>query len=174
MTGAHSDCWGPRPDVSRRPLADADLPFLEALYAGTRTEELAGVPWTDEQKGAFLHQQFTAQHAHYQQHYPTARFEVLEVDGRSIGRLYVARWPQEIRLMDLALVAEYRGRGIGTALLRELIDEGGRSRRPLTVHVERMNPANRLYERLGFRLKEDKGVYLLLERPPVPEAAARP
>jgi ribosomal protein S18 acetylase RimI-like enzyme len=52
---------------------------------------------------------------------------------------------------------------VGTLLLRELQDEAAASGRSLSIHVERFNPALRLYERLGFQLLEDKGVYLLLE-----------
>ncbi len=87
------------------------------------------------------------------------------VDGVPAGRLYVARWPGEIRVMDIALLPEFRGRGIGSRLLRAIIEEAESSRCAVSIHVERMNPALSLYERLGFRLREDKGVYLLLERP---------
>lgn len=124
------------------------------------------MPWTEEQKTAFLAQQFEAQHAHYQTHYIGAEFFVIEVDGVSVGRLYVARWSQEIRIVDIALLPEARGKGTGEALLRDLLDDGQRSGRFVSIHVERMNPALRLYERLGFRLEEDKGIYLFLKREP--------
>jgi ribosomal protein S18 acetylase RimI-like enzyme len=78
----------------------------------------------------------------------------------------VARWPEEIRIVDIALLPEYRGMRIGTRLLRALISESEESGKPLSIHVERFNPALRLYERLGFRQKADKDVYLLMERLP--------
>lgn len=152
------------------PITPADSEVLLRIYAGTRAEELAGVPWTDDQKDAFLRQQFAAQHAHYQEHYPGASFDVIRVDGRPCGRLYVARWPREIRLMDVALLPECRNTGLGGRILAALLDEARRATLPVTIHVERMNRALRFYERLGFRMKEDKGVYLFLEWSPAPQA----
>ena len=94
--------------------------------------------------------------------YVGASFDVVEVDGRAAGRLYVARWPGEIRVVDISLLPEYRGRGTGTALLGELVREAEAAGKPLTIHVERFNRAIRLYERLGFVPAGDEGVYLLL------------
>lgn len=148
-----------------RPVTPDDRDFLLRLYASTREEELAQVEWPSGQKAAFLEQQFTAQDIHYRENYPGAALDVIEVDGAAAGRLYVARWPREIRIMDIALLPEFRGRGIGGALLRELCAEADRGECTLSIHVERMNPALRLYRRLGFEVREDKGVYLLLERP---------
>ena len=149
--------------VTLRPITEADLPFLLALYASTREEELAPVGWPAEQLDAFLRQQFTAQHAWYQEHYAGATFDVVEVGGGPAGRLYVARWERELRLVDVALMPAHRGRGLGESLVREVLDEAASAGKPVTIHVERMNRALRLYERLGFRLLEDKGMYLLLE-----------
>jgi ribosomal protein S18 acetylase RimI-like enzyme len=80
-----------------------------------------------------------------------------------VERLYVARWTSEICIIDIALLPEFCGRGIGTMFIRELQAEAQSSNRPLRIHVERFNPARRLYERLGFREIEDKGVYLYME-----------
>ena len=88
------------------------------------------------------------------------------MNGLAAGRLYVARWPAEIRIMDIALLPAHRGRGAGTALLRDLMAEAEAAEKPLTIHVERFNPALRLYLRLGFTPIEDKGVYLLLRWSP--------
>jgi len=153
------------PQLRLRPIADADLPFLFRLYASTREEELAGVDWPAEQKEAFVRQQFEAQHAWYQENYAGSSFDVVEVDGEPAGRLYVARWENEVRIVDISLLPAHRGRGLGGALLAQLLAEADAQGKPVSVHVERFNPALRLYERLGFRFREDKGVYLLLERP---------
>jgi ribosomal protein S18 acetylase RimI-like enzyme len=129
-------------------------------------EELAVVPWDDAQKDAFLRMQFDAQDAWWHENYAEASFDVILVDGEPAGRLYVHRGPSEIRIVDVALLPEHRGNGIGTRLLEDLVAEGDAAGKSVTIHVERMNPALRLYERLGFSVAEDKGVYLFLERLP--------
>jgi ribosomal protein S18 acetylase RimI-like enzyme len=136
------------------------------VYASTRAEELAVVPWDDAQKDAFLRSQFDAQDAWWRENYAAASFDVIVADGEPAGRLYVHRGPSEIRIVDIALLTEQRGRGVGTKLLRDLIAEADAAGKSLTIHVERMNPALRWYEELGFELAEDKGVYLFLERKP--------
>ena len=146
-----------------RPITPADDSFLAGLYASTRAEELAVTDWSEEDKAVFCRRQFDAQTAHYRENYPSAILQVVERGGVSIGRLYVARWEREIRIMDIALLPEHRGSGIGTQLLRELQDEARSGGKTLTIHVERFNSALRLYERLGFKQVEDKGVYLLLQ-----------
>ena len=124
------------------------------------------MPWDDAQKDAFLRQQFDAQDAWWRENYADASFDVIVVDGEPAGRLYVHRGPSDIRIVDIALLPEHRGGGIGTSLLEELSAEADAAGKSLTIHVERMNPALRLYGRLGFSVAEDKGVYLFLERPP--------
>jgi ribosomal protein S18 acetylase RimI-like enzyme len=151
--------------VSLRPARAADRDLLLRVYASTREEELAPVPWTDEEKRAFMAQQFAAQDSHYREHYEGASFDVIVADGADVGRLYVDRWAREIRIMDITVLPAFRGRGIGSALLATLIEESDGCGKPLTIHVERQNPALAWYERLGFRAAEDRGVYLLLERP---------
>lgn len=152
--------------ASLRRVAPEDDGFLRRVYAGVREEELSVLPWTDEQRDAFLGQQFEAQDAYYRERYRLATFDVIEVDSEPVGRLYVARWDDEIRIMDIALLPEHRGKGLGTQLLRDLLDEGARTRKRVSIHVEKNNPALRLYERLGFAPVADRGVYLLLEASP--------
>ena len=151
--------------ITLRPVSSTDRDFLLRVYASTRDEELAPVPWTDAEKAAFLEQQFEAQSEAYQR-YTDADFCVILVDGVPAGRLYVARWTDEIRIMDIALAPEFRGSGIGTGLLRALIVEANASGRKLSIHVELNNPARVLYERLGFRPAGELGVYVLMERLP--------
>ncbi len=146
-------------------MADADLPFLADLYASTREAELAPVPWPEEAKRAFLQDQFAKQHDHYQQHYQGADYWVIEQDDRPVGRVYVYRSPGEIRLMDIALLPEQRGRGTGTTLLAELVEEADRHGAQITLHVEGDNPVKRLYRRLGFVRVEERGPYEFLSRP---------
>lgn len=146
-----------------------DLPFLERLYASTREEELAVVSWTPEQKTAFLRMQFAAQHAHYQAHYAGAQFSVIERNGQPAGRLYVLRTPADFRVIDLALLPRYRGHGIGSGYLYALIHEAAQIGAQVSIHVERNNPALRLYQRLGFEQTAEHGIYWLLIRPATKE-----
>lgn len=149
--------------ISFRSTTPADTSFLARVYASSRAEELAATGWSEEQKEAFCRRQFDAQAAYYAANYPEASFQVIERDGVSIGRLYAARWEKEIRIVDITLLPEFRGSGIGTKLLRELQDEARAAGKSLTIHVERFNRALQLYQRLGFQQVEDKGVYLLLQ-----------
>jgi ribosomal protein S18 acetylase RimI-like enzyme len=146
-----------------RAATPEDEQFLRAVYAGTRAEELAWVPWSDAQKRAFTDMQFTAQDTDYRRHYPNAQYSIIEVQGVPAGRLYVDRCKTEIRIIDIALLPEHRRTGIGTKLLRELQDEARTSGKVITIHVEKFNSALNLYHRLGFQQIEDKGVYLFLE-----------
>ena len=148
-----------------RAVTPEDEQFLRTVYASTRADELARVPWGDEQKRAFTDMQFAAQDTDYRRNYPTAQFSIIEVRGVPAGRLYVDRCKKEIRILDIALLPDHRRVGIGTKLLRELQDEARTAGKALTIHVERFNPALHLYQRLGFRQIEDKGVYLFLEWP---------
>jgi len=154
--------------VTLRPITEEDLEFLLRLYATTRADEMAMVTdWTDEQKEWFVRMQFQAQHAWYQEHYGDAQFDLVLIDGVPAGRLYVHRRPTEIRLVDISLMPELRGGGIGSALLRELMAEAEAAGKPLTIHVEKYNPAMRLYLRLGFKPIEDRGPYDLMEWKPL-------
>jgi len=149
--------------ITLRPIVPDDRSFLLAVYASTREPELAAVEWDAAQKAAFVRMQFDAQHAYYQAHYGSATFDIILVGGQRAGRLYVAREDDEIRIVDIAILPACCNRGIGTTLLRGLQSEAAAAGKPLRIHVEKFNPALRLYERLGFRPIEDQGVYLFME-----------
>jgi ribosomal protein S18 acetylase RimI-like enzyme len=148
--------------VELRAAEPGDAEFLYRVFASTRTEELAAVPWPDDAKEAFLRMQFAAQDRWYHERMPDATYEVVVVGGHRAGRLYVDRREDEILIVDIALLPEQRRNGIGTGLLRELLAEADATDRRVTIHVERFNPARRLYERLGFTDAEDQGVYVLM------------
>jgi ribosomal protein S18 acetylase RimI-like enzyme len=143
-----------------------DEPFLVRLYASTRSEEMKLVPWDEAQKAAFLRMQFDLQTRHYREHYSDAAFLILELDGTPIGRMYVHRSAEQILLIDIALLPEHRGSGIGSEVLRDLLAESAESSKPVRIHVEHQNPALRLYQRLGFRIREDKGLHYEIEWSP--------
>jgi GNAT superfamily N-acetyltransferase len=153
--------------ISLRPIAPADEDFLFNVYASTRADEMARVDWNAVQQEWFLRMQFQAQHQYYVENYVGAEFSVIQQDDQAVGRLYIHRRENEIRIMDIALLPEYRKQGIGSNLLQDILQQGSDSGLPVTIHVERFNPALHLYERLGFRQKEDKGVYWLMEWMPI-------
>jgi ribosomal protein S18 acetylase RimI-like enzyme len=157
--------------ASLRVSNGSDREFLYSVYAATRTEELARVPMSAEEKERFLRQQFEAQDHSYRSNYPGAEFLIIVVDGKDAGRLYLHRRPDEIRIMDIALLPEYRGRGIGTGLLNRILQEGGTTSRTVTIHVEVFNPAMRLYQRLGFSKVAENDVYWLMEWRPCQQSS---
>lgn len=153
--------------VTLRPVTPEDKEVLLRIYQSARAEELAQVPWSDSQREAFLRMQLAAQHAHYKQHNPTATYDLILLDNEAIGRLYVARREQEIRILDITLLHAHRNRGIGTSLIKGLMEEAATSTgKPLNIYVEFYNPSYRLFQRLGF-LKvdrpDDDGVNHLME-----------
>ncbi len=148
--------------ISYREERESDFPFLIALYRSTREAELARTSWSEAEKQAFIEMQFQAQHQHYRTHYPDALWLIVERQGEPVGRLYLERWSHEHRIIDIALVPEARARGIGSAILQDLMDEAAANSKAVGIHVEKENPAMSLYRRLGFRKREDKGVYDLL------------
>jgi ribosomal protein S18 acetylase RimI-like enzyme len=150
--------------ITLRPATDADYAFMRGLYASTREEEMERFPLDDAQKKAFLDQQFAAQFEHYGIHYPTCERNIVERGGVPIGRFWVDEWRDQIRIVDIALMPECRGAGIGSRLLHQLLDRARAANKPVTIHVEAFNPALRLYQRLGFEQVDTNGVYLLMRR----------
>ena len=148
---------------SLRPVSLDDEAFLFQVYSSTRAEEMALVPWNDEQKQAFLQMQFNAQRQSYRQEFPDAEYHVILHDGVSAGRLIVDRAHERILLIDIALLPEHRSMGIGSALICDLKAEAQETRRPIRLEVENFNPAYRLYERLGFEKIDEAGFYLRME-----------
>jgi len=163
-----ADRWprAARAALRLRPATGDDLPLLLSVYASTRTEELAPVPWSAAEKSAFLVQQATQQHAAYAQCFPEAGRFVIEHGEHAIGRLYLDRRGAADHVLDIALLPVARGQGFGGALLGDLIDAAGAAGRLVSIYVERMNPARRLYARLGFRVVVEGDVYDLMHRSP--------
>ncbi|HBF51314.1 MAG TPA: GNAT family N-acetyltransferase [Massilia sp.] len=147
-------------DLHLRPVRDGDEDFLRRVYASCRAAEIALAGWDAATADAFLRMQFDAQQRHYRLHYPQARHDIVEYGGVATGRLYVAREPGEIRVIDIALLDAWRGQGIGRSLLGGLLREAGTRGQCVTLHVEEDNPARTLYRRLGFIQTGTHGPYL--------------
>jgi ribosomal protein S18 acetylase RimI-like enzyme len=153
--------------IELRPIGPGDDAFLRDVYASTRIDELAPLGWTSEQVDAFIRMQFDAQNADYARNYDPARFRIIVADGVDAGRLYVERRIDEFRVIDIALLSPFRRRGIGARLFQDLFDEADAERLAVRIHVEHVNPAQHLYQRLGFAFCGEPGViYRLMERLP--------
>jgi ribosomal protein S18 acetylase RimI-like enzyme len=152
--------------VTLRLATESDYDFMRNLYAANRAEEMERFPFDEAQKRAFLDQQFAAQFEHYGIHYPTCERNIVERNGAPIGRLWIDEWRDQIRIVDIALVPEARGSGVGSRLLHEVLDRATAVRKPVTIHVEAFNPALALYRRLGFEQVDTSGVYLLMRWTP--------
>jgi ribosomal protein S18 acetylase RimI-like enzyme len=151
-----------------RPATPDDRDVLFAIYRSTREDELAMTGWDDAQKAAFVEMQFTAQDRSYREANPDGRFLLITVDGEPVGRLYVARLADELRVIDIAILPAHRGGGIGSRVMADVIAEADAAGLPVRLHVEPWNPARRLYERFGFVTIDQRGFYELMERPTGP------
>lgn len=150
--------------IALRPETEDDVPFLRRLYTSTRWDELAPIiDWTEAQKIAFCESQFALQRHHYRTYYAETDWGVIEHDGVPIGRIYVDRQNTVLMVVDIALVPEWRGRGIGTALMQAVCEEAAAVGKAVSIAVEKYNPAQTLYRRLGFREASDEGLYWFME-----------
>jgi ribosomal protein S18 acetylase RimI-like enzyme len=143
-----------------QPVRAEDEAFLFELYASTRADEMALVGWDKPQQESFLRMQFKAQQSSYATQFPNADYRIIVHDGRVAGRLIVDRSGEDILLIDIALLPEFRSAGIGSVLMKQLMVEAAGAQKPIKLHVETFNRARRLYERLGFRPTGDNGIYL--------------
>lgn len=126
-------------------------PFIEKLYRSTREPELNLTNWTEAQKDAFARMQLMAQLADYKSRYKGASYQLVLYRKKPVGRLYCWESADEVRVLDISILPEFRGQGLGGALLTDVIKAARRQKKPVTLHVYPDNPAKRLYERLGFR-----------------------
>lgn len=157
---------GSNTTISLRPATDRDTDFLLRVFASTRRQELSQTGWSQDEVEAFLNIQFEVQRQFYKETFKNARFDIIETYGKLAGNLYVARHNGEIRILDIALLPEYRNKGIGAQLIKELLAEATDKNVPVRVHVEQGNPSLSLYRRLGFKQIENQGLYRLMEKRP--------
>ena len=156
----------PEPAISLRPVGDGDEAFLFEVFAATRGGALRAAGLEDGLIGQLLAHQFRARQAQYGARYPAARSELVLLDGVPIGYWCVARDEEAIILVDVALLPAHSGAGVGGRLLKGLLAEADAAGLSVLAHVEKTNPARRLYARLGFDAVADDGVQLEIRRPP--------
>ena len=149
-------------DVRLRSETNADVPFLRKLFGTTRIDvTFSSLP--DQQKQQFIEMQFVAQRQHYRKTYQNAQFLIIESGEKRIGRLYLSRMESEIRIMDITLMPEARGNGIGSKLIRDVQDEARASGLAVTLHAEKMGQMSAYYERFGFEVVEEKEAHFFMK-----------
>jgi GNAT superfamily N-acetyltransferase len=148
-----------------RDVTPDDERFLREVYACTRAYELAMVQWSEAEREAFLRSQFDAQDSHYRSRYPEAKCQLIVSDGEPVGRLYVLREVEAIRILDITVLPPYRNKGIGGSLIRLLVDEAEKNKQVVTVWVEHFNPSQKLFQRFGFSVIGDDGYSYHFEHP---------
>jgi ribosomal protein S18 acetylase RimI-like enzyme len=136
--------------LSVRPVLPGDSAFIASLYAALRAPEFSALGWPEAMLRQFLEQQEQAQRHHYSAAFPGADWLIVERQGRSVGRFYIQLSSLAFRLIDISLMPDEQRKGIGSALIRDLLDYAAESGRPVDLQVARLNPARALYERLGF------------------------
>lgn len=151
--------------IGIRPECPQDGDFLASLYASTRQSELAMLGWPAAEQDAFLRMQFDAQSRHYRSAFPAATRSIICVDGERAGRLIVNHRDDEVRIVDIALLPEFRGTGVGGELIRRVLADADAAGIPVRCHVLAGNRARRFWARAGFAEQESDGVYLAMERP---------
>jgi GNAT superfamily N-acetyltransferase len=154
--------------IALRPASANDSEFLVHVYSSTRRDEMASWGWSPAQQGSFVRMQYDVRGRGYAAAYPAAAVSVVSVDGVLAGSIIIFRGPTEIRLLDISLLEEYRGRGIGRDLIASLLSEAARSKFPLRLNVLRGNRAAHLYERLGFVAIGGDAMYCEMEWAPAP------
>ncbi|MDR3409574.1 MAG: GNAT family N-acetyltransferase [Formivibrio sp.] len=158
--------------IALRPIVDSDMAFLFQLYASTRAEEKALCEWNEKPWSEFLQMQFSLQQAQYSKNHPQANFYLITKSDVSIGRMYVEREIGAIHLIDISLLPEYRLHGIGSVMIKRLIEEAGAEHMPVTLRVQKNNLALDFYQRLGFQIAGDEGVFWFMRHMPQGMATA--
>ena len=153
--------------IELRPEVKKDTAFIEAVYRSAREAELNLTNWTEQQKSAFALMQCMAQLSEYKIKFPGALFRVIIFNKRNAGRLYTWETDNEIRLIDITLLPQFRGKGIGTGLVRDLIKRSDKVQKKISLHVDPTNPALHLYLRLGFVHIKNNGRHYYMERNPI-------
>jgi ribosomal protein S18 acetylase RimI-like enzyme len=149
--------------IALRAATPEDDEFLLRLYGAARADEMAFWPGEAEFRDTLLRIQFRARKLEYESRFPQAQQSVVLADEDPAGNLLVARMAEEIRLVDIALLPQFRSRGTGALLIRGLLAEAALSRKPVRLQVWHTNPAVRLYARLGFQVRGETGGYLSME-----------
>jgi ribosomal protein S18 acetylase RimI-like enzyme len=146
-----------------RPARTDDQEFFYRLFCSVHSEKLQLVSLNLEEKNRLIELMYEGFTRHYRTLAPASDDRVVLLNNESIGRMILLQMSKEIWLADLAILPEYRQRGIGSALIGQLQAESMMSKRPVRLQVPQFDRALRLYQRLGFYEVDKVGPYLHLE-----------
>lgn len=152
----------------------SDEPFLFATFASTRIEELAVTGWSEEQTEHFLRMQFEAQRRSYLNDLPDAQYSLIRCGTIPVGRLIVERTAEDIHIVDIALLTQFRKLGIGSILMRRILGEAEQTGKPVRLFVEKFNPALQWYQRMGFEVTSTGPIYLEMTLPVAEPGSSKP
>jgi len=143
-----------------------DLPFLRHLFIANRWAAFASLAANEQQRLALLSQQFDLQDTHYRNFFPATDRRIVTVDGAPVGRIYLLREEPMWTLIDLSLLPEITGQGVGSRLIDAMVTEADAARRPITLHCSMTNPAFEIYKAKGFVEVRAEGADWVMERWP--------
>ena len=155
---------GASPDsITTRATQPDDQSFLTELYKSSRGDDLRGLGWDEARISEFLEMQYEAQQNFHARDFEIPNDQLILLGDKPIGRLLIESRPHEIRFVDLALLPEFRERGLGTSLIQKLQEKARSERKPLRLQVIRFSRALNLFERLGFVRTSETGTHFQME-----------
>jgi ribosomal protein S18 acetylase RimI-like enzyme len=125
--------------------------LLYRIYAESRSEELSTWGWGESEQETFLRMQYELRQRSYAMQAASAEHSVIVWNGAPVGHLILEWGERSIRIVNVALLADYRNQGIGSRLISSLQQNAAEAGKSIVLNVDAANRARRLYERLGFR-----------------------
>jgi GNAT superfamily N-acetyltransferase len=142
--------------ISFRQALEQDFDYCKRLYFGE-------MEWIIEE----LHLDRAAQAASFQQQWDPTQVRIIAFDGSDVGWLQTVTQEDEVFVAQMFVDRPFQRRGIGTEVMKHLIGEAAHVNQAMRLNVVKINPAMRLYKRLGFQVigEDDRKFYM--KRDPV-------
>lgn len=142
------------PAIQLRPATENDSEFAFKVKKRALREYVEKTWGWDE----------TFQRKFHQEHWHPQHEKVIMLDGCDIGKIVTCDHGEHLLLESVYILPEYQNRGIGTHLIRQVIDNAHHEKKPVRLHVLRINPAVALYKRLGFTTVSETETHFVMER----------
>jgi len=153
--------------ITFKKIQEQDQEFITKVYRSTREKELDLTNWPEDQKHRFTIMQMIAQLTDYEKNYKGATYEMVLYKKKPAGRLYLWETNNEIRIMDLSLLPEFQGKGIGRDILAGIVQSAKQKKKIASLHVIHGHPSKRMYERVGFKKVSETATHEYMEYNPV-------